>query len=79
MVSVLIYNQCVLLVCDAGILFLLQFLTTPYVCATRNPRWETAVEFFVADFTQVLVIYILCVRFFGDKCGSGIQCKAIII
>lgn len=29
-----------------------RLLTTPYVTATRNPRWESAVEFFVGDFTQ---------------------------
>ncbi|KAL8611006.1 hypothetical protein ACOMHN_042622 [Nucella lapillus] len=29
-----------------------RLLTTPYVPATRNPRWESWVEFFVGDFTQ---------------------------
>ncbi|XP_076463535.1 extended synaptotagmin-1-like isoform X2 [Babylonia areolata] len=29
-----------------------RLLTTPYVPVTRNPRWESWVEFFVGDFTQ---------------------------
>ncbi|KAK7451362.1 hypothetical protein BaRGS_00039834, partial [Batillaria attramentaria] len=29
-----------------------RLLTTPYVPASRNPRWESWVEFFVGDFTQ---------------------------
>ncbi|XP_025104942.1 tricalbin-3-like isoform X2 [Pomacea canaliculata] len=29
-----------------------RLLTTPYVMDTRNPRWESWVEFFVGDFTK---------------------------
>ncbi|KAK7104209.1 hypothetical protein V1264_018965 [Littorina saxatilis] len=29
-----------------------RILTTPYVPATRNPHWESWVEFFVGDFTE---------------------------
>ena len=32
---------------------ILQVLTTPYVPNTRNPRWDSSIEFFVADFTKV--------------------------
>lgn len=41
-----------------GVLF--QLLTTPYVPATRNPRWESWVEFFVGDFSQVGFDIYLC-------------------
>ena len=40
--------------CGLIIIFdMLQLLTTPYVPATRNPRWESWAEFFIGDFTQV--------------------------
>ena len=39
---------------------LFQLLTTPYVPATRNPRWESWVEFFVGDFSQVGFDIYLC-------------------
>ncbi|XP_041353742.1 tricalbin-3-like isoform X2 [Gigantopelta aegis] len=34
-------------------------LTTPYVPNTRNPRWESSVEFFVADFSKTSLSFFV--------------------